>query len=107
MAFHFLLELPRQNALDRDRFDFLVKALFDQKIIDWSNGVADDWLAADLTYFSGATGREWTRPRWMLVTHMFNHQTHHRGQAHALLTAAGEKTGDTDLAFILPLSAWS
>jgi len=43
----------------------------------------------------------------VVLVHMFNHQTHHRGQAHALLTAAGEKTGDTDLAFILPLSIWS
>ena len=31
-----------------------------------------------------------------LVTHFFNHQTYHRGQAHALITACGE-TGDTDL----------
>ena len=31
---------------------------------------------------------------------MFNHQTHHRGQAHAMLTAAGQDTGDTDLWFI-------
>jgi uncharacterized damage-inducible protein DinB len=29
--------------------------------------------------------------------HVFNHQTHHRGQAHALITAAGESTDDTDL----------
>ena len=36
-------------------------------------------------------------PRRLLVTHFFNHQTHHRGQAHAMLTAAGENTGDTDL----------
>jgi uncharacterized damage-inducible protein DinB len=28
---------------------------------------------------------------------MFNHQTHHRGQAHAMLTAAGAKPQDTDL----------
>jgi uncharacterized damage-inducible protein DinB len=33
----------------------------------------------------------------MLVTHLFNHQTHHRGQVHAMLTAAGQGTGDTDL----------
>jgi uncharacterized damage-inducible protein DinB len=36
------------------------------------------------------------------VVHFFNHQTHHRGQVHALLTAAGERTGDTDLFAILP-----
>jgi uncharacterized damage-inducible protein DinB len=32
-----------------------------------------------------------------LVVHMFNHQTHHRGQVHALLTRAGIDTGATDL----------
>ena len=30
-----------------------------------------------------------------------NHQTHHRGQADAMLTAAGAKPDDTDL-FLLP-----
>jgi uncharacterized damage-inducible protein DinB len=40
-------------------------------------------------------------PRGFAVTHFFNHQTHHRGQAHALLTAAGEKTGDTDLFLVV------
>jgi uncharacterized damage-inducible protein DinB len=32
----------------------------------------------------------------------FDHQTHHRGQAHALLTAAGQETGGTDLFLIVP-----
>ena len=40
-------------------------------------------------------------PRRLLVTHFFNHQTHHRGQAHAMLTAAGENTGDTDLFLVV------
>jgi uncharacterized damage-inducible protein DinB len=48
-------------------------------------------------------GRDITRPNAILVTHFFNHQTHHRGQVHALLTGFGEKTGDTDLPFVLPL----
>jgi uncharacterized damage-inducible protein DinB len=28
---------------------------------------------------------------------MFNHQTHHRGQVHCMLTQAGGKPHDTDL----------
>ena len=36
----------------------------------------------------------------MLVTHMFNHQTHHRGQVHCMLTQAGAKPSDTDLPFL-------
>ena len=48
-------------------------------------------------WFSGATGQQQVRPTAVVVMHLFNHQTHHRGQAHAMLTAAGERTGDTDL----------
>ena len=46
-----------------------------------------------------------SKPNWVLATHFFNHQTHHRGQVHALLTGFGLKTGDTDLPFILDLDA--
>jgi len=70
---------------------------FDRTIVDWADTVDDDWLAADQAFFSVATQREWTRPRWMLVTHMFNHQTHHRGQVHCMLTQAGGRPSDTDL----------
>jgi uncharacterized damage-inducible protein DinB len=41
-----------------------------------------------------------SKPRALLVAHMFNHQTHHRGQVHAMLTAAGATPGDTDLPFM-------
>jgi uncharacterized damage-inducible protein DinB len=76
------------------------RAAFDEKIIAWADTVDNAWLAGEMTYFSGATKREWTRPRWMLVTHMFNHQTHHRGQVHCMLTQAGGKPSDTDLPFM-------
>jgi len=76
------------------------RAAFDRKILDWASTVEPDWLAADQTYFSGAVGREVTKPRWVLVTHMFNHQTHHRGQVHCMLTQAGGRPSDTDLPFM-------
>ena len=76
------------------------RANFDQTIVAWAATVEPDWLAADQTYFSGAIGREVTKPRWVLVTHMFNHQTHHRGQVHCMLTQAGGKPSDTDLPFL-------
>ena len=60
------------------------------------------WLAEDLTWFSGAANREVRAPLRLLVTHFFNHQTHHRGQVHAMLTAAGQDTGDTDLFLVVP-----
>lgn len=83
------------------------RAEIDAGIEAWAAGLTDDGLAGELTWFSGLAQRELSAPKAVLLVHMFNHQTHHRGQAHALLTATGEKTGDTDIAFILPLSVWS
>jgi uncharacterized damage-inducible protein DinB len=72
----------------------------DATIITWAGTVGNDWLRANMTWFSGAAGREVTKPNWFLTTHFFNHQTHHRGQIHAMLTAAGAKPDDTDLFFM-------
>ena len=55
-----------------------------------------------MVWFSGAANREMRAPKGLLVAHFFNHQTHHRGQAHAMLTAAGQETGDTDLFLLIP-----
>ena len=74
----------------------------DADIEAWAGRVDEAWLAEDLVWFSGAAQRELRRPKGKLVAHLFNHQTHHRGQAHALLTACGQQTGDTDLFLVLP-----
>lgn len=73
---------------------------FDATLTDWADTLSQDWLSGDLTWFSGATQREMSKPIGLLVTHMFNHQTHHRGQVHAMLTAAGAKPEDTDLMLV-------
>ena len=41
-------------------------------------------------------------PLAVILPHFFNHQTHHRGQAHALITGLGERTEDTDLFLVVP-----
>jgi uncharacterized damage-inducible protein DinB len=70
-----------------------------------SAGMIDDFdtLAAERVKADEriASGREMKRQRGFLVAHLFNHQTHHRGQAHAMITACGQPTGDTDLMLIL------
>ena len=73
----------------------------DARIVAWADRLTEAWLAEDLVWFSGAAQREFSMARGLLVTHFFNHQTHHRGQAHAMITAAGETTGDTDLFLVL------
>jgi uncharacterized damage-inducible protein DinB len=74
----------------------------DADIARWAHNVDDAWLGEDMVWFSGAANREMHAPKGLLVTHFFNHQTHHRGQAHAMLTAAGQETGDTDLFLLIP-----
>jgi uncharacterized damage-inducible protein DinB len=82
---------PDWHALKRERI------AFDATIVGWADGLEPAWLAGDLTWYSGAAKREITRPKWLQVAHMFNHQTHHRGQVHCMLTQAGGKPGPTDL----------
>lgn len=79
-----------------------VREKADDGISRWADTVDDAWLGEDLVWFSGAAQRQVRAPKRLLVTHFFNHQTHHRGQAHALLTAAGQETGDTDLFLVVP-----
>ncbi len=73
----------------------------DAALVEWADGMTQAWLDGDFAWFSGSLQREMRQPRALLVTHMFNHQAHHRGQAHALLTAMGQDTGDTDLPFVV------
>jgi len=73
------------------------RADMDARIVDWADAVHPAAIEGDLTWFSGATGREMTRPRAVCIIQLFNHQTHHRGQVHAMLTAAGATPGATDV----------
>jgi uncharacterized damage-inducible protein DinB len=73
---------------------------FDQVILDWAEALDAAALSGDYSYHSVAVNRQIVKPRWLLITHLFNHQTHHRGQVHCLLTQCGLKPGDTDLPFM-------
>ena len=72
----------------------------DARLIAWAAGLETAWLAEPLTYTSKIDGRTRTAPRWVLVTHMFNHQTHHRGQVTTLLAQMGLDMGSTDIPFM-------
>jgi uncharacterized damage-inducible protein DinB len=94
------LSLSAADERSLDEFE-AERVAFDARILDWADRVTQAWLDGDLTWFSGAANREMRKPLGVLVPHFFNHQTHHRGQIHAMLTAAGEVTGDTDLMLIV------
>lgn len=72
----------------------------DARILHWAETLAEGDLDGDLAWYSGAAGQMVTRPMAALVVHMFNHQTHHRGQVHAMLTATGRAAPVSDLPFM-------
>ena len=72
------------------------KAL-DGDIIDWAGSLTEDYLDQPFLHYKDTLGHQGKRPLALCVVHMFNHQTHHRGQVHAMLTAAGAEPDDTDL----------
>jgi uncharacterized damage-inducible protein DinB len=76
------------------------RAALDQRILVWSESLSPAWLAESLTYVSKIDGKTRTVPKWVLVTHMFNHQTHHRGQVTTLLSQMGLDMGTTDIPFM-------
>ncbi|MBI2771581.1 MAG: DinB family protein [Burkholderiales bacterium] len=47
--------------------------------------------------YANSKGVQREHPVWKAMTHFFNHQTHHRGQATTLLMQAGVDPGTTDL----------
>jgi uncharacterized damage-inducible protein DinB len=77
-----------------------VRTALDGEIQEWANTIDETWLAQPFAFKSVLGDAAFTFPAWMLVMHMFNHQTHHRGQVHCMLTQAGGKPSDTDLPFM-------
>jgi len=72
----------------------------DGRIGAWARRVHSIDLTGTLTWFSAASGAEVTSPVAACVAHLFNHQTHHRGQVHAMMTRAGLEAPVTDIVFM-------
>lgn len=77
----------------------------DRQILDWTQQLSSEWLNQPFTYTSGVDRKTRTLPAWILVTHLFNHQTHHRGQLTTLLFQLGYDPGVTDLPWLPHLSS--
>lgn len=89
------------HSLDQqlyDDFDTLrrERQQTDRDIEAWVDSLDDAQLAANFEYHS-MTGVPASHVLWWAVSHMFNHQTHHRGQATTLLMQLGVDPGVTDL----------
>ena len=74
----------------------------DARLENFASRIDEAWLSEDLVWWSGSAKREMRKEKRGLMVHFFNHQTHHRGQAHAALTMCGVDPGDTDLFLVVP-----
>ncbi|MEP1766066.1 MAG: DinB family protein [Sulfitobacter sp.] len=72
----------------------------DGRILIWAQTLSTTELDKDLEWYSGMTKRNFIRPISLCITHMFNHQTHHRGQISQMLSASGYDTPISDLVLI-------
>ena len=59
----------------------------DIAIDHWIGGLTEAGLAASISYSPLSNPTPITQPLSSALAHLFNHQTHHRGQIHALMTA--------------------
>lgn len=83
---------------DRAGLDAARRAL-DDDIVAFVAGLGEADIAAEFTYRMVTRDREVTQPMAPALAHFFNHQTHHRGQVHALLTRLTGEAPPLDLIY--------
>ena len=72
----------------------------DDVIINWIAAISDSDLNDYLTYKNMA-GQEQRKPVDSLISHLFLHQVHHRGQVTTLLSQSDVDFGETDILEII------
>lgn len=78
----------------------------DARLLHWAEKLNAVDLKSVVKWRSVMMDREFEHPVDLCVTHLFNHQTHHRGQIHAMLTAAGASAPVTDILFMPEDGPW-
>ncbi len=72
----------------------------DARILGFVSAPGDDALAGALRYRNMAGEAQETPLTWVLA-HFFNHQTHHRGQVHGMLSGTPVAPPSLDLIYFL------
>jgi uncharacterized damage-inducible protein DinB len=71
----------------------------DKRIVEWVGGLSDKALAGRFSYMTVTDMRTISQRLSPALDHFFNHQTHHRGQAHMILTVLGRPSVPLDLIY--------
>ena len=79
----------------------------DRRIIDFVDGLDERRINGTIKYRRVSSPEQFEQQLAPALAHWFNHQTHHRGQVHALLTGLVGEAPPLDLLFFQRLSAKS
>lgn len=71
----------------------------DARIIDYIDSMPEEAFAGRFTYVTVTDIRTISQRLAPSLAHLFNHQTHHRGQAHTILTSLGKPSLTLDLIY--------
>jgi uncharacterized damage-inducible protein DinB len=98
------LVLPLNKILHED-FARLRSArrVQDQLLVELVAGIAPAQLDTPLAY-TNTKGLAFVTPHRLVLGHLFNHQTHHRGQAHDMLSQTDVEPPEIDLIIFLRLN---
>lgn len=79
----------------------MVREIMDENIIEFSKALTSEVLTESLNYVNSKGVAAKQNFGW-LIQHVFNHQSHHRGQVTTLLTQSGVDVGVTDMLYLIP-----
>jgi len=71
----------------------------DRRIVAYIERLDEERLAGVIRYRRVSTPDEFVQKLMPALNHWFNHQTHHRGQAHMVLTSLGKAAPELDLLY--------
>ncbi|QDO96696.1 damage-inducible protein DinB [Ferrovibrio terrae] len=72
----------------------------DEEIIAFADSL-DAAKLSDTFSYANMAGQRFTDPLFPPLMHVFNHQTHHRGQVHGLLSHAGASPPSLDMIYFM------
>ena len=99
----------RLDAILFETFDELRTARVseDRRIVSYVEGLDETRISGTIRYRRVASPEEYEQELAPALAHWFNHQTHHRGQVHAILTSLVGEAPPLDLLFFQRLTAKS
>jgi uncharacterized damage-inducible protein DinB len=99
----------RLDAILHESFEDLrvARQVEDARILSYVDGLNDQRIAGTIKYRRVSSPEAFEQQLAPALAHWFNHQTHHRGQVHALLTGLTGSAPELDLLFFQRQAAQS